>query len=153
MSRAIRRVQWWLLPVALSTVVLSGCVAATDSNPDPVSTHQPTPHPSVSETPTGGPIATVTIASVDTDGLHASVSGYVTLISEDGGKCTFVLTSGISGEVVSVASDGHANVDSTSCGFVAIPIEKLQKGPWDVVLDYSSASGEFESLPAHLEVP
>jgi len=139
---------------ALCAVTLAACTV--DSTPAPV----PTPEVSVTDstpqpeaTATAGPSAAVTIANVDVDGLNASVGGFVTEVSEEGGACQFVLTRQSDGTVVTVDSVGVANVTTTSCGTSQIPLDTLSKGTWAVVLHYTSPARELESEPLTMEIP
>ena len=138
----------------LSAAALAGC---TTLSPDAVPTETsqtPEPTPGASEAPsTADPISVVTIAAADPDGTTVTVAGYVTQVSEDGGSCTFELTSALDASVVEAASTSAANVDTTSCGTVQVPITELTKGTWSVVLHYTSDSFDLSSEPVTMEVP
>ena len=111
----------------------------------------PTTEPAASPPPTPSLEAVITVASVDVDGLHATVSGYVSGVIEDGGTCTFVLT-GPAGEV-SEETTGIADRATTSCGAASIPIEALGSGTWSVRLGYRSETSDAVSEDTTLEVP
>lgn len=144
---------------AAAIVVLSGAglAACTTPSPDPAptqSSQSPEPTPGASETPsTAGPASVVTIAAADVDGATVTVAGYVTQISEEGGSCTFALTSALDGSVVEAPSTAAANVATTSCGTVQVPVAELAKGTWSVVLHYTSDSWDLTSEPVTMEVP
>jgi hypothetical protein len=95
----------------------------------------------------------VTIAAVDVDGLHASVAGYVTQVMEDGGRCEFRLSPDTAEAAVRIVGESYANVESTSCGTLQVPIDELARGSWIVVLEYSSESLNLQSEPVAMEVP
>ena len=96
--------------------------------------------------------AEVTIAAVDVDGLTVTVAGYVPELAEDGGECTFVISSATAG-TFDIESEGIANVTSTSCGTQTISIDRFTRGAWTVQLIYSSAAVEAASQPFPLEIP
>ena len=144
--------------LAAGILVLSAglcLVACTSAAPDPTATSsEPAEQPPAPAEPTGiEAVAVVSIAAVDVDGLHVTVAGFVTQVMEDGGACRFVLTSGISGQEVAVETVGLSNVDTTSCGTTQVPVSDLSRGPWDVVLEYSSAETVVVSDPFNVEVP
>jgi hypothetical protein len=147
------------MSVILAAVgVLAGCTpAAPDSAPTSSSPSQePTEAPTDAPAPTEEPApanAVVTLAGVDVDGQNVTVAGLVTGVIEDGGTCTFVLTSGTSGGVVEVTSVGVANVSNTVCPTTQSPIASFTKGPWNVVLDYASDATTLSSAPLALEIP
>lgn len=137
--------------VIVMALAVSACASVTpqlsDSSAPPT---QPPEPPQPTDVPAE---AVVSIASVDVDGAHVTVAGFVTQISEDGGLCRFVLTSGVSGAEVSVETTGIANVETTSCGTTEVATADLAKGPWTVVLEYESEELAATSQPLDLEVP
>lgn len=138
----------------LSVAPLAACTAPSPEPGPSASSPSPEPTPGASETPsTVGPTSVVTIAAADVDGMTVTVAGYVTQISEDGGSCTFSLTSALDGSVVEVPSTAAANVATTSCGTVQVPVAELAKGTWSVVLHYTSDSWDLTSEPVTMEVP
>lgn len=144
--------------LAAGILVLSAglsLVACTSADPEPTDvTSEPPEQPPAPPEPTDlEAIAVVSIASVDVDGQHVTVAGFVTQVTEDGGACRFVLTSEISGQEVAVETVGLANVDTTSCGTKQVAVSDLSRGPWDVVLEYSSAETVVVSEPLDVEVP
>lgn len=135
-------------------LLLSGCVAAPEPDAGPTSSGAPTE----AETPpqdgsVDDPTAVVTIASVDVDGLHLTIAGFITVIAESGGTCEFSVTSAVSGAVVTRSTVGQENVDSTSCGSLQIPVIELSKGPWDAALTYMSGDVDVTSDPERVEIP
>ena len=140
-----------------AVVALAATACTTDGVAPPPSTGSasgspsPTTGPEASPMPTPSLEAVITVASVDVDGLHATVSGYVSGVIEDDGACTFVLT-GPAGEV-SEGTTGIADRATTSCGAASIPIEALGSGTWSVRLEYSSDTAEAVSEETTLEVP
>lgn len=140
------------------SLLLSACTS--DS---PAGSPEPTPTPksnSAGQTPGTKPTpepepsqdATIVVAAVDTDGLNATVSGFVTGFIEDGGSCEFLFSN--NGTDVSAKSTGLADRMSTSCGAVSVPITDLHKGSWTVTLNYSSLSSDLvTSDPVNLEIP
>jgi hypothetical protein len=141
--------------VVLASVLLAGCTvdspAPTDvSNSTGPAHHSQTPTP----TPTADPVsAAVTVAGVDLDGQHVSVSGFVEGVIEAGGSCQFVLTPKNGGTPLTVSSTGIANVTTTSCGTQQLPIASFSQGPWSVVLHYASKTASVTSVPVEMEIP
>lgn len=144
--------------IVAAVVVLAGCTPAplnsapTTSSPSQEPTEGPTDVPAPTEEPAPAN-AVVTLAGVDVDGQNVTVAGLVTGVIEDGGTCTFVMTSGTSGGVVEVTSVGVANVSNTVCPTTQSPIASFTKGPWNVVLDYASDATTLSSAPLALEIP
>jgi hypothetical protein len=144
--------------IVAAVVVLAGCTPAplnsepTRSGPSQEPTEAPTDVPAPTEEPAPAN-AVVTLAGVDVDGQNVTVAGLVTGVIEDGGTCTFVMTSGTSGGVVEVTSVGVANVSNTVCPTTQSPIASFTKGPWNVVLDYASDATTLSSAPLALEIP
>lgn len=132
---------------------LAGCFSggptstSSTSSDSTASTPSPSPSPSVKIT------AQMTIASVDVDGQHVSVSGYVNGIVEDHGACTYTATSKAAGQSVEVAGEGVSNVRTTSCGTLAEPIASFSTGAWAVRLHYVSTSTDVTSEPIEVEIP
>jgi hypothetical protein len=112
----------------------------------------PTSEPATSDAPGSTLDAVITVASVDVDGVHATVSGYVSGLIEDGGACTFVLTGG-AGDEVTAATVGIADRATTSCGAARVAVDRLGKGTWSVRLEYRSATTEVVSAESALEIP
>jgi hypothetical protein len=144
--------------IVVAVGVLAGCTATTPA-PEPASsgssqdaTAAPTETAAPSEEPAPAN-AVVTLAGVDVDGQNVTVAGLVTGVIEDGGTCTFVMTSGTSGGVVEVTSVGVANVSNTVCPTAQSPIASFTKGPWNVVLNYASDATTLSSAPLALEIP
>jgi hypothetical protein len=138
---------------AIIALAVSACT--TDGAPQPPSTGLASGSPSQATEPAASPTpsleAVITVASVDVDGLHATVSGYVSGVIEDGGACRFVLT-GPAGQV-SEETTGIADRATTSCGAASIPIEALDSGTWSVRLEYHSDTADAVSEETSLEVP
>jgi hypothetical protein len=134
-------------------VALAGCTSQT-SRATQTGTHSAI-NATPTQTPTAGsgPTAQITIAGVDVDGLHLTVGGFVTLVAEDGGSCTFTLTSEVSGANVTAATEGVANGTNTSCGSTQVSLSSLTRGSWKVVLTYSSTAFKLASAPTEVEVP
>jgi hypothetical protein len=95
----------------------------------------------------------IVVAGVDVDGRSVTVSGYIAGIVEDGGKCEYLLHRAESPDVHELRP-GQADRATTSCGSVAIGLQRLTRGEWNVNLRYTSLSEEtFVSSPAKVEVP
>jgi hypothetical protein len=137
--------------------MLAGCTATPAPEPASSSSSQEaTAAPTDTAPPTEETApanAAVTLAGVDVDGLNVTVAGLVTGVIEEGGTCTFVMTSGTSGGVVEATSVGVANVSNTVCPTTQSPIASFSKGPWNVVLDYASDATTLSSAPLALEIP
>jgi len=139
--------------------VLAGCTAAppvpapASSSASQEATETPTDATAAPSEEPAPADAVVTLAGVDVDGQNVTVAGLVTGVIEDGGTCTFVMTSGTSGGVVEATSVGIANVSNTVCPTAQSPIASFTKGPWNVVLDYASDAMTLSSAPLTLEIP
>jgi hypothetical protein len=136
---------------ALSLVSLSGCALlypnwGTDQNPSTSqspSASAASPMPSDSASASASP--TIEAAkfnfidlSVDSNTGYVSAVVEVTNVSEDGGKCTFVLTSGSVSKTVSVKAE--ANVSTTQCYPAMLPTTGMPKGKATVTVSYASAT-------------
>jgi hypothetical protein len=139
--------------VVVVLAMLSGCTTPEpEAMPTPTESATPTPAPQ-EEDEVDGPFATVSIAGVDVDGLNFTVGGFVGGVSEEGGTCTYALTSGVTGNTVTVVTTGVANGATTSCGSSKVAMSELSKGPWTVELEYASPTAEVTSPPLEVEVP
>lgn len=146
---------------AILAICLIGCLSACayggsgelvteGTSPAPLASAE-LEKPSHSSVPVVPSEAVISVAGVDVDGQHVSASGYVSGIVEDGGLCTFTLT-GFENERTAT-SPAIANVSTTSCGFVQVPMADLFKGSWQIVLTYTSESLTVSSPPLSLEIP
>ncbi len=137
-------------------LAIAGCTAGGgDAAPDasePSTMHpDATSKPVQTEPPAPSVEAVIVVANIDVDGAHATASGYVSGVIEDGGACAFVFH-GEPGEVTA-ESTGVADRATTSCGSVSVPIDQLQKGTWSVRLEYRSDHSEVVSEETIVEVP
>lgn len=138
---------------ALTLVALSGCALlypnwGTDQNPSTSQSPSATdvsPSPSASASASASP--TIGVAkfnfidlSVDSTTGYISAVVEVTNVAEDGGKCTFVLTSGSVSKTVSVKAE--ANVSTTQCYPAMLPTAGVPKGKATVTVSYSSPTHE-----------
>lgn len=138
--------------------------AATAGGPTPVATRDaggeggegsapPAPSPPAAS-PTAAPAplleTTVTIvsAAVAPSG-DVEVGAFATAL-EDAGTCTLTATSGRTSRVVTSAAVPDAT--TTSCGYLAFPAGRLEPGPWDLVVTYTSATSHGTSAAARLDV-
>lgn len=150
-------IQRWAVAGLLCAAVLalSACTVDDGATGDPSASITPPPgatdKPTQSSEPRPSVEAVIVVANIDVDGAHATASGYVSGVIEDGGMCTFVFT-GEPGEV-SATSTGAADRANTSCGSVSIPIDRLGKGTWSVRLDYRSDTAQVVSEESIMEVP
>lgn len=150
MGRVSRGLAACLLAVIVSVGAVA-CASAPETTPSgDDAPSQPAAPPDTSDS---DPVAVVSLASVDVDGLHVTVAGFVTQVAEDDGACVFHLTSSISGAEVTKQTTGIANVETTSCGTIQIAVSELSRGPWDVALDYTSEELVTSSDPITVEVP
>jgi len=134
---------------ALAMLSLSGCSLiypnwGTDQNP---STSQSPSASDASPTPTDSASAsaapTIGVAnfnfidlSVDSGTGYVSAVVEVTNVAEDGGKCTFVLSSGSVSKTVAVKAE--ANVSTTQCYPAMLPTSGFPKGKATVTVTYAS---------------
>ena len=133
---------------AMMVLGLSSC--ASDLTPPVSEINTERPQPVQSETATTSE-AFISVAGIDVDGAHLSVSGFVTGIIEDGGSCEFSVARN---EVVhNLVGTGASNATSTSCGLVSAPVSELSPGTWVVTMTYVSVNGvELSSAPVEVEV-
>jgi hypothetical protein len=136
---------------ALAVVSLSGCALlypnwGTDQNPStsqsPTATEvSPSPSESASATPTVE-VAKFNFIDVSVDSATGYVSAVVEVsnVAEDGGKCTFVLSSGSVSKTVIVKSE--ANVSTTQCYPAMLPIAGFPKGKANLTVSYASTTHE-----------
>lgn len=136
---------------SLSLLALSGCALiypnwGTDQNPSTSqspSTSEVAPSPS--ETPSTSASPTIGAAnfnfidlSVDSGTGYVSAVVEVTNVAEDGGKCTFVLSSGSVSKTVAVKAE--ANVSTTQCYPAMLPTSGFPKGKATVTVTYASTT-------------
>lgn len=140
------------IPLSVVMVIyLSGCALlypnwGTDQNPSTSQSPSPTaesPSPSASASAS----ATMAVAqfnfidvSLDAGTGYVSAIVEVTNVAEDGGKCTFVLTSGSVSKTVAVKAE--SNVSTTQCFPAMLPTTGLPKGKATLTVTYSSATHE-----------
>jgi hypothetical protein len=147
-----------LLAGGLTACVPTGEQHGSNAGPTPAASTSSTP-PLPDDTSTVIPEPTpvgiepvIVVAGIDVDGLHVSSSGYVAGVVEDGGVCTFVFAG--AGSPVEVTTVGRADVRTTSCGLVQLPIDQLARGSWTVSLSYLSESAPSTvSEQTVLEIP
>lgn len=138
--------------VAVLVCALAGCTSPMPVPTPPPTTSESTASPTPTPDPGLGPMAVVTIASMDVDALHVTLAGMVTSLEETGGTCRFIATSS-DGTTVERETTGEANVNSTTCGSVEIPSTEFSRGSWDVVIEYTSDAHDAVSEPLRMEIP
>jgi hypothetical protein len=146
---------------ALTLISMSGCALlypnwGTDQNPSTSqsptpSENSPTPSATASVDPTKG-VAKFNFIdlSVDSNTGYVSAVVEVTNAAEDGGKCTFVLSSGSVSKTVAVKAE--ANVSTTQCYPAMLPTAGFPKGKATVTVSYASAAFEG-STSAGVTIP
>lgn len=143
----------------LGALVLVGCTQPAPDDPtaqpsgvpsDPV---QPTETEPPAAEETAEPVAVVSIAGVDVDGLGVTVGGFVSGSDSDGGRCVFELVSETTGQTAQAETAGIANGQSTSCGSAQLPTSELGRGSWSVTLRYTSPAYTLVSEPLLMEIP
>lgn len=90
------------------------------------------------------------ITPIITSATQDQISAYVAGIFEDGGICTATLTKG--SKTVTKTSEGFRNVSYTSCAPINISGSVTEKGTWNVIVSYDSATAQGTSTPTTLEV-
>lgn len=148
-------------PGASPSVALTTPVAAATTPPADVPTPaEPTPGdsatPSAPEPPTQSlgsatAVPALTYAGPGTAEGTYELSGVVPGIVENGGRCTFRLTSGT--VVVERHREGLADASSTTCGTVEVPVADLTSGRWSVTLSYAGDLGQGTSAASEVVVP
>lgn len=138
---------------SLALVSLSGCALlypnwGTDQNPSTSQSPSPSeasPTPSESASASASPTADVAKfnfidLSVDSGTGFVSAVVEITNVSEDGVKCTFVLSSGSVSKTVAVKAE--ANVSTTQCYPAMLPTASFPKGKATVTVTYASPTHE-----------
>ena len=140
-------------------MVLAGCSPAIPTSIGPTitpapSSPTPTPIPDIAPTRTLAPLAAfVTFAQVEVTGTFVEVAGFVQGIEADGATCRYSLTPADGGDSVVTDFESIANVGTTSCGIVKIPVASLHRGSWRATLELSASGAIAVSEPLALEVP
>ncbi|WP_448809353.1 hypothetical protein [Agromyces bauzanensis] len=153
-------ISWRLVALCLSIAVggmLAGCTvdSASPSSGSGRPAAEASGVPKAEEEPVPATVEPViVVASVDVDGAHASASGYVAGVVEDGGACSFTFTALERTGTVVADTVGAADRANTSCGMVSEDIAEFTRGTWEVRLSYTALDGAVsESDAARLEVP
>jgi hypothetical protein len=138
--------------IAATSLTLGGCALlypnwGTDQNPSTSESPSASSSASPSASTTASPTPTIEVAkfniidmSVDTNNGYVQVVAEVTNVAEDGGKCTFALTSGSISKTVTVKAE--ANVSTTQCFPAMLPITGFPKGKATVTIAYASSTHE-----------
>lgn len=142
-------------PRPTTTPQASPSATATASPPrdeggDGTVVDEPAPAPSASG-PGGKASVDVTVTIAEVDGGELRAAAVVGTISEDGGACE--LTASRDGREVAVSGEGIGTARSVACADgLAIPVERLSRGAWSVVVSYDSDLYTGESAPVTVEV-
>ncbi|SDC06005.1 hypothetical protein SAMN05660690_0385 [Geodermatophilus telluris] len=94
----------------------------------------------------------VSYAGVEPGSSAVEVAGFVAGVVEDGGRCTLELSRSGAGDVT-VEGDAVADAQTTSCGLLSVPLERLSPGTWTARLDYRSAASSGSSADVQVVVP
>ncbi len=102
--------------------------------------------------PGSGLDVVVSFAAVGPGGDAVEASGSVPGLVEDGGRCVLVLRRDGRDDVT---AEGAASADaqSTSCGLLAVPLDRLAPGAWTARLDYRSDESSGSSDDVEVVVP
>lgn len=132
--------------------VASASPTPTPGGPQPTITSAPAPAattgPAATQpNPSGLRLVTPTITYVGPGGSagELEVSGIVSGVIEDGGRCTATLALGSTTRTASQA--GAADASSTSCGTMVFVADGLSAGSWQVTLAYLSSTSQGSSDP------
>jgi hypothetical protein len=142
---------------ATSTSASATGATETASSPSPSSTDRPEPtdvatDPPAAVDPGSGLDVVVSSAGVDPGGGALEVSGFVPGLVEDGGRCVLVL-SRAGEDDVSVEQEALGDAQSTSCGLLSVPVDRLSPGTWTARLDYRSDDSSGSSDDVEVVVP
>jgi hypothetical protein len=80
-----------------------------------------------------------------------TVSAFVGSLIENGGTCTATATSP-GRSTSSITSEAFADVSSTICEPLSLPLTPAEPGTWTVIVTYRSAAHEATSEPTSVEV-
>lgn len=140
-------------PVASASPTVAPTTAAPTVDPGTPTPTPPAPAQSAGPTatesePAPPPVAdtahpTLTYAGHSPSGSAYQLAGVVTDVIEDGGTCTFRLSSGSA--TIERTQTGVADASSTSCGSVDVAAAELSAGTWDATLVYAGARGSGTS--------
>ena len=109
----------------------------------PVSSSDQTADPSI-DAESGFKIAEVIINYVGIQDGKVSVSGSITNMVENGGRCVYKFIN-TSGQTIEQASSVLPSPSSMPCGEVSLDKTEFSKGKWSVVLQYQSNNAKGES--------
>jgi hypothetical protein len=143
-------------------VSLSGCALlypnwGTDQNPGTSQSAQPseTPTESTTASPSAAPKSKATVqisdAYADAAAGTLSVVAAVTNVTQDGGTCTLILQNGNSTKRLPFKAE--ANVNSTQCHPMDVPLTGLVKGTATVSVEYESATHFGTSATQTVNIP
>ncbi len=94
----------------------------------------------------------LSFATVGPDGSAVEASGSVPGLIEDGGRCVLVLS--LPGRAdVTAEGEAFADAQSTSCGLLTVPLDRLSAGTWTARLDYRSDASSGSSDGVGVVVP
>jgi hypothetical protein len=132
-------------PAGSPSATADGDPAADDGSPT-----EPAADPTGGEGGTSGTLQPMlTFAGAAGDGYE--LAGMVPGIVEDGGTCTFEMTSGST--VVRREQGGVADATSTSCGTVQLAATELGVGSWTASVRYEGSAGAGTSATATVVIP
>ncbi len=95
------------------------------------------------DTLTGKQSVNILITSVGISNGTVSARGFVTNITETGGRCEYVFVKGT--EKIIKPVDTLPNATSTTCKTITFPASELSSGKWLVTLSYLSNTAEGSS--------
>lgn len=134
-------------PTTLSPVTVTEFATpsptATITAPTAPTTASPSAEPEPTPPAPAEVSANLSVATVNADG-SVTLTGFVVGVAEDGGTCTFQLTSP-SARTLSSRSEGLQNMGTTACGTVDFSAGDVSRGTWTATLIYSSATSHAET--------
>jgi hypothetical protein len=81
---------------------------------------------------------------------NVEANGYISGVMEEGGTCTLTLTK--DGTKVSESRKSLNDAQSTICGLIVIPREKLSTGEWKATITYSTSKYQGTSEERSVQV-
>ncbi len=118
-----------------------------ETDPTDVATDTP-----VGVEPGTGLDVVVSFVALEPGGRAVEASGSLPGLIEDGGRCVLVL-SREGRDDVSAEVPASADAQSTSCGLLSVPVDRLSPGTWTARLDYRSAGSSGSSADVTVDVP
>ena len=142
----------------VSALTLSGCAfltpnwSAIHQTPSPTSTPTESATSTAEPTPTGKPQPVqVDVVDSTADASGINVVAQASNVSEDGGKCTLIVSQGGTRKVAVVVAE--SNVTDTQCFPLHLPLAGFVSGAATFTVQYQSSTYTGTSVVGQLVIP